>query len=135
MDGSRIRWVAIGAAMACAVLYLSIGIGVLTVGRSTQDATTNLFGFGMLMGAVYLATAVALWRFKGRLALAMIAGFQLVPLLGYVAFASYREPPFELWGLLIKVGQAGVLIAAAVLALRVGATATSQPPQAKGHPA
>jgi hypothetical protein len=117
-ETGRTRQVAIAAAIGCAALYVLIGIGVLTIGRSTQDDTTDLLGFGALMGAVYGVTAVALWLFRSRVVAGLIAAFQLIPLLGYVALAAYREPPFEVWGLLIKVCQLVVLAAAAMLALR-----------------
>ena len=76
----------------------------------------SLLAVGMLMGAIYLATAAALWWWHGRIGLALVAGFQLIPLLGYAAAAGLREPPFELWGVLIKVGQLVVLVAATALA-------------------
>jgi hypothetical protein len=118
-----LRWLAIGAALVSAALYVLIAVGVLHVGASTQEPTTDLLSFGALMGAIYLVIAFALWRFRARRWLVGIAAFQLIPLLGYVAAAGLREPPFETWGLLIKVAQAVVLVAASVLAWRAGHTA------------
>jgi hypothetical protein len=63
-------------------------------------------------------TAVALWLVRSRVVDGLVAAFQFIPLLGYVAFAGYREPPFEIWGILIKVCQLVVLGAAGLLALR-----------------
>lgn len=115
-----VRGVGVSAAIAVSALYGLIGTGVLSVGESTTDGATDLFAFGMLMGAMYLATAAALWWWHGRIGLALVAGFQLIPLLGYVAAAGLREPPFELWGVLIKAGQLVVLIAAVALASQAG---------------
>ena len=115
-----VRGVGVAAAIAVAALYGLIGTGALSVGPATTDVATDLFAFGMLMGAIYLATAAALWWWHGRIGLALLAGFQLIPLLGYVAAAGLREPPFELWGVLIKVGQVAVLVAATALAFHAG---------------
>ena len=38
-----------------------------------------------------------------------------VALIGYVAAAGVREPPFDLWGVVIKVLQATVLVATVYL--------------------
>jgi hypothetical protein len=136
MDGmTRYRRLAIAAAVACSALYVLIGIGVLSVGESTQEATTDLLGFGALMGAIYGLTAVAIWLLRSRVAVALIALFQLLPLIGYVAFASFREPPFELWGVLIKVCQVIVLVAASTLAIRAASSTTERQPTPKGHAA
>jgi hypothetical protein len=133
---TQLRWLGVGAAIASAALYLLIGIGWLTVGASTQEATTDLFGFGVLMGGVYAVTSLAIWFMRSRVVLALVAAFQLIPLLGYVAFAGLREPPFELWGVLIKVCQVGVLVAAAALALRSSrAHEAMARPNPKGHAA
>src|SRR5262245_27018861 len=43
------RGLGIAAAVGCAVLYSLIGFGVLSVGGSTTEATTDLLGFGLLM--------------------------------------------------------------------------------------
>jgi hypothetical protein len=130
---TRYRRLAIAAAVACAALYVLIGIGVLSVGESTQEATTDLLGFGALMGAIYGLTAVAIWLLRSRVAMALIALFQLLPLIGYVAFASYREPPFELWGVLIKVCQIVVLVGVSTLAIRASSSTISRQPTPKGH--
>ena len=132
---TTLRWIGVVAALACAAIYGLIGLGVLSVGESTTEATTDLLGFGLLMAGFSAVVALAVARLHARLWLAIVAGLQLVPLLGYVAAAGLREPPFELWGLLIKVGQAVVFVVATVLALaattREPASATSM----KGHAA
>lgn len=133
-QGARLRWVGVAAALIGAALYLLIGIGFLSVGQSNQEATTDLFGFGALMAGVSVIAAVAIWRLRSRAALALVAAFQLIPLLGYVVFAGYREPAFELWGGLIKVSQVVVLVSAGGLALRVNASAAAtRRPSPKGQ--
>jgi hypothetical protein len=102
---------AVIASLAAGAIYLLIGAGVVSVGRSTQGGTTDLFAFGALMGVVSIAIAVAVWLLPtSRFVLIGVAILELVALLGYVAVAGVREPPFELWGLAIKFFQATVLI-------------------------
>src|SRR6187200_2225702 len=115
---TRARVSGIVAAILAAAIYGLIGLGRLSVGESTTEATTDLFMFGGLMAAISVATAVALWWLHGRVGLGLVAALQLIPLLGYVAAAGMREPPFELWGVLIKACQLTVLVSAAFLALR-----------------
>jgi hypothetical protein len=88
----------------------------VSVGRSTQEATTDLFAFGALMAIVSLAVAIALWLIPwSRLALIGVAIVELIALIGYVAAAGLREPPFDVWGVLIKILQATVLVATVYL--------------------
>ena len=130
------RAVAIVASLVAGAIYLLIGLGVLFIGESTQEGPTDLFSFGAMMAAISLVGAVVVWRFHGRLAWATVAVFQVIPLVGYVAFASLREPPFELWGLLIKVAQAVVLGAMAYVLVRgEERTPSTHPGLPKGHAA
>jgi hypothetical protein len=130
------RWVGVVAAIACAGLYLLIGLGVLAVGEPTDGSSSDLLAFGALMAGLYAVMAAVLWRWHSRMGLALIAAFQLVPLVGYFAIAGVREPPYELWGVLIKVCQAVVLVAAGALALRATRSAAAlDRPQTKGQPA
>jgi hypothetical protein len=104
------------ASLAAGAIYLLIGTGVVSVGRSTQDATADLFAFGALMSVVSLAIAVGVWLLPAsRLVLIGVAILELIALIGYVAAAGVREPPFELWGVAIKLFQATVLIATVYL--------------------
>lgn len=110
------RIVAALASLGAGAIYLLIGTNVVSVGRSTQGATTDLFAFGALMAIVSLAVAIALWLVPwSRFALIGVAIVELVALIGYVAAAGVREPPFDLWGVLIKVLQATVLVATVYL--------------------
>ena len=130
---SMLRWIGVAAALACAAIYGLIGFGVLSVGESTTGATTDLLGFGLLMAGFSVAVAFAVGWLRSRLWLAIVAAFQLVPLIGYVAVAGVREPPFELWGLLIKVGQAVVFVVTMILALTATSRETAPATSMKGH--
>jgi peptidoglycan/LPS O-acetylase OafA/YrhL len=115
---------AVLASLAAGLVYLLIGLGVVSVGTSTQDATTDLFGFGVSMAVASLAVAALLWFVPQRRILIGVVGFQLLVLIGYVLAAGLREPPFELWGLLIKACQAVVLVAAILLVTESRTAAT-----------
>jgi hypothetical protein len=109
---------------------------VLAVGEPTDGSSSDLLAFGALMAGLYAVMAAVLWRWHSRMGLALIAAFQLVPLVGYFAIAGVREPPYELWGVLIKVCQVVVLVAAGALALRATRSAAAlDRPQTKGQPA
>jgi hypothetical protein len=141
MNSSVVRYVAIGASVVAAVLYLGIGLGLLDIGEAAEPNDPGLFEFGAMMAAVFGATAVLLWLVRSRILWIAVAVVQVIVLLGYVAAASYREPAFELWGIAIKVAQAVVLVAMVYLIAHAReATApvptTTQPPTAPtGHPA
>lgn len=106
---------AVLASLAAGLVYLLIGLGLVSVGTSTQDATTDLFAFGVSMAVASVAIAALLWFVPRRGVLFGVVAFQLLVLIGYVLAAGVREPPFELWGLLVKACQAVVLIAAILL--------------------
>jgi hypothetical protein len=106
---------AVLASLAAGLVYLFIGFGLVSVGESTQAPTTDLFGFGVAMAIASVAVAALLWFAPRRGILLGVVGFQLLVLVGYVLAAGLREPPFELWGLLIKACQAVVLVAAVIL--------------------
>jgi hypothetical protein len=106
---------AVLASLVAGLVYLFIGLGLVSVGASTQQATTDLFGFGVVMAVASVAIAALVWFVPQRRILLGVVGFQLLLLVGYVLAAGLREPPFELWGLLIKACQAVVLVAAVIL--------------------
>jgi hypothetical protein len=118
----RIRTIpvaAAAAAFATAALYLLIGFGVLAIGRAAAGAEApNLLEFGAIMAAVFVVVGLLLLRFRTLPVLLAVGVVQVLVLVGYVALADLRVPAFELWGVLIKVLQAAVLIAVAWLVLR-----------------
>jgi hypothetical protein len=117
MSTSVVRAVAVGASLVAAALYLLIGFGIVDIGES-EGSDPALIQFGLLMGAIFAITAGLLWFVQTRLVLIAAAVVQVIVLIGYVAVASSREPAFELWGILVKVAQAVVLVAVAYLFIR-----------------
>jgi hypothetical protein len=123
------RAVAVAAAAISAVLYLLIGFELADVGTS-KTGNNDILSFGLLMGAVYGVIAVVIAMVSWRWLLAAVAVIDALVIVGYFALAGVREPPFELWGLLVKASQAVLLVAIGYLVVRVGsaepdATATT----------
>lgn len=116
-DTGLMRWVAFGAAALVAALYFLIGAGVLPIGKPADGSTGDLVGFGLMLGGIFVAVALIALRAHARRWWVAIAGLQVVVLVGYFAFASFREPPLEAWGLTIKALQAALLLAAIGLAV------------------
>lgn len=140
MHTSVVRTAAIGASLVAAALYLLIGFGILDIGESADGGNPGLFEFGAMMGAVFGITAVLLWFVRSRILWVAVAVIQVIVLVGYVAFASYREPPFDLWGLVIKGAQAVILAAMVYLVVRgreteSTTTSTPTPTAPTGHAA
>ena len=91
------------AALATALLYLLIGLGVLNIGTSTQDTgNQDLLGFGVASGVVYVTVAALVYLIKRRVVWILTAVLDFLVIVMYFAVASVRQPPYEIWGLLIK---------------------------------
>jgi hypothetical protein len=114
----RVRVAGALAAAAAAGLYLLIGIGLLSIGTAASGEAPDLLSFGLTMAATFVVVAALMVRFRSRRLWIAIALVQLLVIGGYFAMASIRVPPVETWGLLVKLCQAVVLVAATALALR-----------------
>jgi hypothetical protein len=112
------RRVAIVTAWISAALYALIGLGVMPIGASANGGDPGLFGFGAMMTVVFAVTALLLMRFRSTILWVAVAVLQFTVLIGYAAFSGYRLPPFEVWGLLIKLDQAILLAATLYLIIR-----------------
>jgi hypothetical protein len=109
-----VRYLAAIASAATAALYFGIGAGILTVVEASPDAP-DLFEFGVAAGGAFVVGAVLLLAFDRRVLWVLGAALQVGVIVMYVVVASERTPPFEAWGLLIKLLQVVVLIALAYL--------------------
>ena len=117
-SGERFRLAGAFASAAAAVLYVLIGVGLLSIGTAASGEAPDLLSFGLTMGVTFAVVTALLLRFRSRRLWVAIAVLQLVVIVGYFAMANIRTPPVEVWGLLIKACQAIVLVAAGMLALR-----------------
>jgi hypothetical protein len=114
----RVRLIGAIAAAVMAAIYLLIGLGVLNVGRSTSAGNADpnaMLVFGVSAGAAFALGAVLLlltdWRPLWILGLA----FQVLVYAAYVSVSAQRDPPFEVWGITLRVIQVPLLFALAYL--------------------
>lgn len=114
----QIRYAAAALSAATALLYFGIGAGVLKVVDQTSADTPSLFEFGVLAGAAFLLGTLLLLAFDRRALWLLGAIFQVGVIVMYVAVSPQRTPPFEQWGILIKVLQIAILAALAWLTVR-----------------
>lgn len=113
-----VRYVAAAASAATALLYFGIGVGILKVVDVVSSAAPDLFAFGAPAGAAFALGAILLLAFDRRLLWILGAILQVAVIVMYVAIADKRTPPFEVWGILIKLLQATILAALLYLVAR-----------------
>jgi hypothetical protein len=114
----RVQYVAAAAAAAAAILYFLIGFGVLDIGTGADGTSEDLLGFGVTAGAAFAVVAVLLLLVPRRVLLILIALFDAAVIAMYFAVAEIREPPVDLWGVLIKAFQVVLLGAVVFMIIR-----------------
>lgn len=120
-SGTRpLRYAVAAVCAACAAVYLAIGVGAVQVVEPAAGEP-GLLGFGLTAGGAYALGAFLSARYERRPVWLAGAAFQLLALAMYVAVAPQRTPPYEVWGVSLKVAQALVLVALLYLALRPAA--------------
>jgi deazaflavin-dependent oxidoreductase (nitroreductase family) len=109
-----------------AAIYFGIGAGVLDVGGSSADRQF-LWVFGALAGGAFVLGALLLVLSDRRWL--WIAGllFQVFVYWAYVDVSKSRTPPFEAWGITLRVIQVPLVIALAYLVWRVPEPAAGRP--------
>jgi hypothetical protein len=112
-----IRYTAAAVAASMALIYFGIGLGVLDVGGSEADQTF-LIVFGGLAGGAFLLGALLLVRFDRRWLWVVGAVFQIFVYWAYFNVAKTRTPPFEVWGIALRIIQLPLLAALIYLAVR-----------------
>jgi hypothetical protein len=112
-----IRYGAAAVAAVMAAIYFLIGLGVLNVGGTDSDRA-YLWVFGALAGGAFLLGAVLLVAVDRRWV--WVAGllFQVFVYWAYVDVSKTRTPPFEMWGLTLRIIQLPLLVALGYLAVR-----------------
>ncbi len=126
-----IRYVAAAASAVTAILYFAIGIGVLKVVDGVSADAPSLLAFGAPAGAAFVLGAVLLVALDRRILWVLGAVLQVLVIVVYIAVSAQRTPPFETWGILIKVLQAAILAALVYLVLDTPARGVS--PSASGR--
>jgi hypothetical protein len=112
-----VRYVGAAAAALMAGIYFLIGVGVLDVGGTTSGETPDQLGFGLSAGLAFLVTAALLLLTDRRWIWTVVAVFQVLVLVTYIGASAIRVPPFETWGITLRVIQLPLLLAVAWLAL------------------
>ena len=112
-----IRYGAAAVAAIMAAIYFLIGLGVLDVGGSDSDRAF-LWVFGALAGGAFLLGALLLVAVDRRWV--WVAGllFQVFVYWAYVDVSKTRTPPFETWGITLRIVQLPLLVALGYLAIR-----------------
>jgi hypothetical protein len=113
----NVRYAAAALAATMAGIYYLIGLGVLDVGGSTDpEAATGMFAFGAMAGTGFLVGAILLAFFDRRILWILGAVLQVLVFAMYIAVSSTREPPFELWGIALRLLQIPLFAALVYLA-------------------
>jgi hypothetical protein len=116
----RRRTVRLGAAAASAlvaVLSALIGIGVVSVVTESSADAPPLIIFGLSAGAAFALGAILLVALDRRILWILGALFQVGVIVMYINVAPHRTPPFEMWGITIKILQVLILGALAYLVI------------------
>jgi hypothetical protein len=122
VDRRWVRYFGAGLAAVMAAIYFLIGARVLDVGAAGEDADF-LIVFGALAGGAFLLGAVLLVATDRRWLWIVGAVFQVFVIWAYIDVSKQRTPPFELWGITLRVIQLPLLACLAYLALRPSAAA------------
>ncbi len=113
----RVRLAAAWLSLTDALVYLLIGVQVVRVVEPASADASFMLAFGGLSAAAFLLGAVLLWRFDRRPLWVLGAAFQAFVVLAYFSVAPQRTPPYEFWGVALKVTQLALLAALTYLAV------------------
>jgi len=113
----RVRLIAAAAAATMAVIYYLIGLGVLYIGTGKSGEMVDLRVFGGGAGTAFLLLAVLLLTTDRRWIWILAALAQLWVYVIYMAASAGREPPFEIWGITLRILQLPVLAGLVYLSL------------------
>ena len=117
MSRFTIRLVGAAAAAVMAVIYFAIGLGAIQVVDPTTQ-TDSLLPFGAAAGAMFVIGAVLLATTDRRLLWILGAVLQVGVAIMYVVVGQSRTPPFEVWGLTLRLIQVPLLAVLVYLAVR-----------------
>lgn len=112
-----IRYGAAAVAAIMAAIYFLIGLGVLNVGGTDSDRAF-LWVFGALAGGAFLLGAFLLVGVDRRWVWVAGLVFQVFVYWAYLDVSKTRTPPFETWGIALRIIQLPLLVALGYLAFR-----------------
>ncbi len=113
----RLRFATGGLALANAVVYALIGAGVVAVSDASAGEAASLAAFGAVSAAAFVLGAVLLWATDRRWLWLLGALFQAFVIVAYLGVAPQRTPPYEPWGVALKLAQVLLLVMLAYLAV------------------
>jgi hypothetical protein len=105
LDRRQVRHVGAFASSAMAVIYFLIGLGVLDIGGSSSGEMVDLAAFGFSAGLAFLVIALLLAATDRRWLWVLAAIFQAWVYVIYFSVSGTREPPFEVWGITLRIIQ------------------------------
>lgn len=109
-----VYWLAVGLSGLTAVLYLLIGLNVVSLGEISAEEQR---GFGLAAATAFAAGTMAILFWDRRWVWIVGAiGLGMIIVL-YFTVASQRVPRFETWGILIRVVQFPLLASLIYLAV------------------
>lgn len=114
VDRRPIRYIAAATSALVAVIYLLIGLNVVSV---VTDQEPGLVPPMLIAGVLFALLAVLTLTSTKTLIWVAGAGLQVLVIAGYLAISSERLPAFEVWGVLLKLLQVFLLVAFAYLAM------------------
>jgi hypothetical protein len=94
-----------------AAIYFMIGLGVLQVGGSSSGEMVDLAVFGFSAGSAFLVLGMLLAVTDHRWLWVLATIFQLWVYVIYFSVSGRRDPPFETWGVTLRVIQLALLAA------------------------
>lgn len=118
LSRQQVRHIGAVASAAMATLYYLIGLGVLYIGGSNNGEMVDLAVFGGGAGTAFLILAVLLAFTDRRWVWILATLFQLFVYFVYVVASRGREPPFEIWGITLRILQLPVLAALIYLSVK-----------------
>ncbi len=124
-----VRYAAAALSALCAIVYVLIGFGLIYPLDEGSAETPGLLFFGVSAGLAFALGAFLLVTTDRRPVWILGAIFQVVVVWAYVSVADKRDPPYEPWGIALKIAQVAIL---AALAYLIATTRTGQPDGATG---
>lgn len=119
-EAARLRAARVATAVlaaAVALVYALIGFEVLSIGEP-QPGDPSLLWFGVPAALAFAFGAVAVVASDRKLVWALGALFQVFVIWAYFDVAPQRTPPFEVWGIVLRVAQVPILLGLAYLLVR-----------------
>jgi len=113
-----VRIVGAAAAATMAVIYFLIGLRIFDVGGSTTGETVDIGLFGASAGSAFLALAALLVLTDRRWLWIPAVLVQVFVYAIYISTSGVRVPPFELYGITLRIVQIPLVLALVYLSVR-----------------